>query len=185
MYSTHNERKSVVAERFMGTLKGKIYKYITSISKNVYIDKLDDIVDEYNNTYHTTIKMKPIDVKDNTYINTSKEINNKDPTFKVGDHVRISKYKNIFAKGYMPNWSEEFFIKKVKNTIPWTYIINDLNGEEIIGRFYEKELQKTNQKEFRIGKIIRRKGDKIYLKWKGYDNSFNSWIDKGSLVQRT
>ena len=185
MYSTHNERKSVVAERFIGTLKGKIYKYITSISKNVYIDKLDDIVDEYNNTYHTTIKMKPIDVKDNTYINTSKEINNKDPKFKVGDHVRISKYKNIFAKGYMPNWSEEFFIKKVKNTIPWTYIINDLNGEEIIGRFYEKELQKTNQKEFRIGKIIRRKGDKIYAKWKGYDNSFNSWIDKGSLVQRT
>ena len=113
MYSTHNEGKSVVAERFIRTLKGKIYKYMTSISKNVYIDKLDDIVDEYNNTYHTTIKMKPIDVKDNTYINTCKEINNKDPKFKVGDHVRISKYKNIFAKGYIPNWSEEvFFIKK-------------------------------------------------------------------------
>ena len=133
MYSTHNEGKSVVAKRFIRTLKGKIYKYITSISKNVYIDKLDDIVDEYNNTYHTTIKMKPIDVKDNTYINASKEINDKDPKFKVGDHVRISKYKNIFAKGYMPNWSEEVFvIKKVKNTILWTYVINDLNGEEII-----------------------------------------------------
>ena len=146
MYSTHNEGKSVVAERFIRTLKSKIYKYMTSISKNVYIDKLDDIVDEYNKTYHTTIKMKPIDVKDNTYINTSKEINNKDPKFKVGDHVRKSKYKNIFAKGYMPNWSEEVFvIKKVKNTIPWTYVINDLNGEEIIGTFYEKELQKTNQ----------------------------------------
>ena len=89
MYSTHNEGKSVVAERFIRTLKGKIYKYMTSISKNVYIDKLDDIVDEYNNTYHTKIKMKAIDVKDNTYINTSKEINNKDPKFKVGDHVRI------------------------------------------------------------------------------------------------
>ena len=76
---------------------------MTSISKNVYIDKLDDIVDEYNNRYHTTIKMKPIDVKDNTYINTSKEINNKDHNFKVGDYVRISKYKKIFAKGYMPN----------------------------------------------------------------------------------
>ena len=141
IYSTHNEGKSVVAERFIRTLKSKIYKYMTSISKNVYIDKLDDIVDEYNNTYHTTIKMKPIDVKDNTYINTSKEINNKDPKFKVDDHVRISKYKNIFAKGYMPNWSEEVFdIKKVKNTVPWTYVINDLNGEEIIGTFYEKEL---------------------------------------------
>ena len=119
MYSTYNEGKSVVAERFIRTLKSKIYKYMTSISKNVYIDKLDDIVDKYNNTYHTTIKMKPIDVKDNTYINTSKEINNKDPKFKVGNHVRISKYKNILAKGYMPNWSEEVFvIKKVKNTVP-------------------------------------------------------------------
>ena len=116
IYSTHNEGKSVVAERFIRTLKSKIYKYMTSISKNVYIDKLDDIVDEYNNTYHTTIKMKPFDVKDNTYINTSKEINNKAPKFKVGDRVRISKYKNIFAKGYMPNLREEvFIIKKVKN----------------------------------------------------------------------
>ena len=185
MYSTNNEGKSVVAERFIRTLKGKIYKYMTSISKNLYIDKLVDIVDKYNNTYHTTIKMKPIDVKDNTYINASKEINNKDPKFKVGDHVRISKYKNIFAKGYMPNWSEEVFvIKKVKNTIPWTYVINDLNGEEITGTFYEKELQKTNQEEFRIEKVIRRKRNKLYFKWKGYDNSFNSWIDKGNLVQR-
>ena len=115
MYSTHNEGKSVVAERFFRTLKSKIYKYMTSISKNVYINKLDDIVDEYNNIYHNTIKMKPIDVKDNTYINTSKEINNKDLKFKVGDHVRISKYKNIFAKGYMPNWSEEYLLlKKLK-----------------------------------------------------------------------
>ena len=89
----------------------------------------------------------------------------KDPKFKVGDHVRISKYKNIFAKGYMPNWSEEVFVvKKVKNTAPWTYVINDLNGEEITGKFYEKELQKANQEEFRIKKVIRRKGDKLYVK---------------------
>ena len=156
MYSTHNEGKSVVAERFIRTLKGKIYKYMTSISKNLYTGKLDDIVDEYNNTYHTTIKMKPIDVKDNTYINTSKEINNKDPKFKVGNRVRISKYKHIFAKEYIPNGSEEVFvIKKVKNTALWTYVINDLNGEEIIGTFYEKELQKTSQEEFRIEKVIR------------------------------
>ena len=99
MYSTHNEGKSVVAERFMKTLKSKIYKYMTSISKNVYIDKLDDIVNECNNTYHRTIRMKPIDVKDNTYINIGKEVNDKDSKFQVGDHVRISKYKNIFAKG--------------------------------------------------------------------------------------
>ena len=130
----------------------------------MYIDKLDDILDEYNNTYHTTTKMKPADVKDNTYINAGKEINNKDPKFKVGDHVKISKYKNIFAKGYMPNWSEEVsVIKKVKNTVPWTYVINNLNGEEITGIFYEKELQKTNQEEFRIEKVIRRKGGKFML----------------------
>ena len=100
MYSAHNEGKCVVAERFIRTIKNKIYKYMTSISKNVYIDKLDDIVDEYNNTYHRTIKMKPIDVKDNTHINIGKEVNDKDSKFKVGDHVRISKYKDIFTKGY-------------------------------------------------------------------------------------
>ena len=171
MYSTHNEGKSVAAERFIRTLKSKIYKYMTSISKNVYIDKLDDTVDGCNNTYPTTSKMKPTDIKDNRYINTDKEINDKIPKFNVGDHVRISKYKNIFAKGYTPNWSKEVFvIKKVKNTVPWTYVINDLNGEEITGTFYQKELQKANQEEFRIEKIIKRKGDKIYVKWKGYDN---------------
>ena len=124
MYSTHNEGKSVVAERFIRTLKTKICKYITSISRNVYIDKLDDIVNEYNNTYHTRIKMKPVDVKDNTYIDFKKEVNNKCLKFKVGDRVRISKYKNIFAKGYTPNWSDEMLvIKKVKKTILLTMLL--------------------------------------------------------------
>ena len=126
MHSIHNEGKSVVAERFIRTLKNKIYKYMTAISKNVYIDKLDDIVDEYNNTYHKTIKMKPLDVKDNTYIDSKNEVNNKDPKFKVGDQVRISEYKNIFVKEYTPNWFEEVFvIIKINNTVPWTYVIND------------------------------------------------------------
>ena len=106
MNSTHNEGKSVVAERLIRTLNNKTYKCMTSISKNVYIDKLDDIVNKCNNAYDSTIKMKPVDVKSNIYINTSKEINDKDPKFKIGDIVRISKYKNIFAKGYVPNWSE-------------------------------------------------------------------------------
>ena len=111
--------------------------------------------------------MEPIDVKDNTYIDSKKEVNDKDPKFKVGDHVRIS------AKGYTPNWSEEVFVvNKTKNTVLWTYVINDLNGEEITGTFYEKELQKANQKEFRIEKVIKRKGEKLYVKWKGYNNSF-------------
>ena len=115
MYSTNNKGKSVVAERFIRTIKNKIYKYMTSISKNVYIDRLDDIVKECYNSYHKSIKMKPVDVKDNTYIDFKKEINDKNPKFKVCDHVRISKYNNIFAKGYMPNWSEEIFvIKKIK-----------------------------------------------------------------------
>ena len=183
MYSKNNEGKSVIAERFIRTLKTKTYKYMNWISKKVYIDKLDDIVKEYDNKYHTSIKMKPIDVKDNRYINFKKEINNKDPKFKVGDHVRISKYKNIFAEGYMPNWSEEILvIKKIKNTVPWTYVINDLNGEEIIDTFYEKELQSTKQQTFRIEKVIKKKDDKLYVKWKGYNNSFNNWIDKKDIV---
>ena len=101
-------------------------------------------------------------------------VKNKDPKCKVGDHIRISKYKNILAKGYTPNWSEEvFLIKEIKNAVPWTYSINDLNGEEIIGTFYEKELQKKNQQEFRIEKVIKKEGNKLYVKWKGYDTSFN------------
>ena len=127
--------------------------------------------------------MKPVDVKDNTYIDFKKEVNDKNPKFKVGDHVTIFKYKNIFTKGCMRNWSEEIFIiRKIKNTVPWTYVINDVNGEEIIGTFYENELQKTDQKEFRIEKALKEKGDKLYVKWKGYDNSFNSWIDKKDIV---
>ena len=100
------------------------------------------------------------------------------------DHIRILKYKNIFARGYAPNWSEEIFVvKQIKNTVPWTYVISDLNGKEIIGSFYKKKLQKTNQKEFRVEKLIKRKGSKLYVKWKGYNNSFNTWIDKKDLIK--
>ena len=104
-----------------------------------------------------------------------KELNDKNPKFKVVYHVRISKYKKIFAKGYTPNWSEEVFVViEVKNTVPSTYVINDLNGEEIVWIFYEKELQKTNQQGFRIEKVPKRKRYELYVKWKGYHNSFNS-----------
>ena len=127
MYSRYNEGKSVIAERFVPTLKNKIYKYMTSVPKNVYIDKLDEIVNKYNRTYHRKIKVKHVDVKSNTYINSSKEINNKNPKFKIGDIVRISKHKKDFAKGYVPNWSEKVLvIKKVKNTVTWTYAVSDL-----------------------------------------------------------
>ena len=182
IYSTFNEGKSVVAEKFITTLKNKIFKHMTAISKNVYFDVLDDIVNKYNNTAHRTIKMKPINVTDDSFVKYNEKSNKKDPKFKVGDHVRISKYKNIFAKRYSPNWSEEaFVINKIRNTVPWTYVINGLNDEEITGSFYEKELQKTNQKEFRIEKILKRKGDKLCVKWKGYDNSFKSWINKKDI----
>ena len=133
---------------------------MTSVSKNVYIDRLFDKARKYNNTYHSTIKMKPVDVKSNTYIDSSKENNNKDATIKIADYVIISKYRNIFTNGYVPHWSEEaFVIKKLKNTITWRYVINDLNGEEIPGMFYENELQKLNHKEFRIEKVIKKKVD--------------------------
>ena len=117
--------------------------------------------------------MKPKDVTDDSFVEYVEETDKKDPKVKVGDHVRISKYKNIFAKGYTPNWSEEVFIvNKVQNIVIWTYLINDLNGEEIKGSSYEKELQKTGQKEFRIEKVIKKKGNKLCVKWKGYDNFF-------------
>ena len=122
--------------------------------------------------------MKPIDITSNSYTEYNENSNKKDPNFTVGDHVRISKQNNIVAKGYTPNRSEEvFFACKIKNTVPWTYVISDLNGEEITGSSYEKGLQKTSEEKFRIEKVLKRKDDKLYVKWKGYDNSFNSWID--------
>ena len=142
MYSTYNEGKSVVAERFIRTLKNKLYKHMTATGKNVYYDVLDDVVNKYN-TKHSTIKMKPIDVKNNKRVYID-EHNEKDSRFKIGDRVRISRYKNIFAKGYTPNWSKEIFIvDKINDTAPYTYNLKDLNDEEIIGSFYDKELQKS------------------------------------------
>ena len=119
MYSTYNEGKSVVAERFIRIMKNKIFKHMTVISKSVYYDVLDDIVNKYNNTVHKTIKMKPIDITCDSYAKYNEDFNKKDPRFKLGDHVRISKYKNIFAKRYAPNWLEEVFVvSKIKNTVP-------------------------------------------------------------------
>ena len=143
MYSMYNEGKSVVAERFIGTLKIKLYKHMTATGKNVYYDVLDDVVNKYNNTKHSTIKMKPIDIGDNKRVYID-EHNEKNSRFKVGDRVGISRYKNIFAKGYTPNWSKEIFIvDKINDTVPYTYELKDLDDEEIIGGFYDKELQKS------------------------------------------
>ena len=142
MYSTYNEGKSVVAERFIRTLKNKLDKHMTAIGKNAYY-VLDDVINEYNSTKHSTIKMKPIDVIDNKRVYID-EHNEKDSRFKVGDRVRIYKFKNIFPKGYTTNWSKEIFIvDKVNDTVPYKYNLKDLNDEEVIGSFYGKELQKT------------------------------------------
>ena len=154
-----------------------------AFSKNVYFDVLDDVVNKYNNTVHRTIKMKPIDVTSDSYAEYNKDSNVTKPKFKVGDHVRISKYKNIFAEWYTQNWSEEvFLVSKIMDTVPSTCVISNLSGGKIAGSFYVKELQKTNQNECRIEKVIKRKGDKLYVKWKGYDNSFKSWINKKDIV---
>ena len=153
MYSIYNEGKSVVAERFIRTLRNKLYKHMTATGKNVYYDVLDDAVNEYNNTKYNTIKMKPKDVKNDTTKSSAiarnkrvyiDEHNEKSARYNVGDKVRISKFKNIFAKVYTPNWSREIFIvNKINDTVPYTYNLKDLNDEEIIGRFYDRELQKT------------------------------------------
>ena len=109
---------------------------MTAISKKIYFDVLDDIVNKYNKKVHRTIKMKPTDVTSDSYAECNEDFNKKTPKFKFGDHVRISKYKNIFTNGYAPNWSEEVFVVSgIKNTVPWTYVVSDLNGEEITGSF--------------------------------------------------
>ena len=142
----YNKRKSVVAERLIRALKNENFKHMTAVSKNVYFDVLDGIANKYNNTVHRTIKMKPIDITNDSYVEyngiaVNENLNKKNPKFKAGDNVKISKYKNIFAKGYTPNWSQEVFvINKIKNTVPWTYAIRMVkNSEEITGSFYEKE----------------------------------------------
>ena len=139
MYSTFNEGKSVVAERFIRTLKNKLYKHMTATAKNVYYDVLDDIVKKYNNTADSIIKMKPKNVGDDNKRVYIGEHNKKSARYNVGDRVRIYKFKNIFAKGYNSNWSREIFIiNKINDTVPYTYNLQDLNDEEIIGSFYDR-----------------------------------------------
>ena len=157
---------------------------MTAVLKNVYFDVLNNIFDKYNNTVHRTITMKPIDVTPDSYAEYNEDSNKKDPKFKVGDHVRISKYKSIFPKGYIQNWSEELFVfSKIKNTssVDISSVISDLNGEPSTGSFYGKKIQKANQEQFWIQKVLKRKGDKLYFKWKAYDSPFNSWINKKYL----
>ena len=151
MYSTHNKAKSVIAETFIRTLKNEIYKYMTWISKNEYIYNLDDIVNKCNNTYHSAIKMKPVDVKASLHINSSKETNNKEVKFKIGDIVRISKYKNSFTKGFVTNSSEEVFvIKKLKTLSPGHMLLVILKAKKLLERFTKKNCLKHIKKTYNI-----------------------------------
>ena len=187
-YSTYGEHKSAVVERFNRTLKTNMWKRFTAENTRNWINMLDKLMTDYNNKYHSTIKMTPVEASKNeneedvTNNNLDKyKINkNKKPIFKAGDKVRISRTKGIFEQGYLPNWSEEIYtVVEVKNTNPYTYIINDMNGELIAGSFYTEELQKTEQEVFRIEKIIRKKKingvEHGFVKWIGYNKDFNTW----------
>ena len=136
MYSTYNEKKFFVGKRFIRTLKNKTFKQMRAVLKNVYFDVVEDIVNKYYNTVHTVIKIKPTEVTSDCYAEYNEDSNEKDPKFKVGDRVRISKYKNIFAKGYTQNYSEEVsVVSKIKKTVPWTDVISDLNSEKKCWKF--------------------------------------------------
>ena len=189
--STENEEKSSVVERWIRTMKEKIWKYFSANSTNVYINMLPDLTREYNNTRHSSIKMTPtkaskkeneLTVWRNLYPDHL-EIKDIKPKFSVGDKVRISKKKKTFEKGYTTRWTEEIFtIVEVKRTSPVTYRIANLNGEEITGTFYEPELQKTSQELFRIEKVIKRGKKKSLVMWKGHSNDFSSWVDNKDIV---
>ena len=197
LYSTENEEKSSVVERWNRTMKEKMFKYFSANSTRKYIDILDEMVNNYNNTKHSSIKMTPLEASDKKNKNrvwlnlngskgsnlNGKATNPVKPKFSVGDKVRITKKKKVFEKGYTPRWTEEVFtVFQVQYTDPPTYKISDHHGEEIQGTFYEQEMQKTNQDIFRIEKVIRKQKNKSFVKWYGYPDSFNSWVDNKELI---
>jgi transposase InsO family protein len=186
MYSTYSENKSAVVERFNRTLKTNMWKKFTAKNTRNWIDMLEQLMNDYNNRKHSTIKMSPTKASELTgpIINSKQQLAK--PKFKIGDTVRISRVKGLFEKGYLPNWSEQVYkIIKIKQTIPTTYIIADLKGEVIKGSFYEQELQKTDQSVFRIEKVIRKKkiNGKQYglVKWIGYNKDFNEWLPMSEI----
>ena len=191
LYSTENEEKSSIAERWIRTMKEKMWKYFTDNNTYKYIDVLPDLVEDYNNTVHSSTKLTPIDASKkkneltvwrNLYPDRYKT-SRLNPKFSVGDEVRITKKKKDFEKGYTTRWTEEIFtIKEIRETNPITYKLEDLQGEEIKGTFYEPELQKTEQQIYRIEKIIKKEKGKSLVKWKGYPDKFNSWVDNKDLI---
>ena len=190
LYTTENEEKSTVIERWNRTMKEKMYKYFTANSTNVYIDVLNDLVSQYNKTVHSSIEVTPIEAskKENekqVFLNLypSESSAKKKPKFELGDYVRIPKKKGTFEHGFTPRYTEEVFqVSSVLDTSPVTYKLIDFNNEEIKGTFYEQELQKTKQDTYRIEKVLKKKGNKLFVKWKGYGPEFNSWIEADSAI---
>ena len=190
LYSTKNEEKSCVVERLNRTLKEAMWKYFSANNTYKYIDILENFVNKYNNNFHESIKMTPVEAskkKNETIVWRNlygdMKLASDEPKYAVGDKVRITKKKKHFEKGYTPNWTEEIFtISKIQHTDPITYKIIDYNNDRIDGTFYEQELQKSTQEVFRIEEIIKKKGNKSLVKWKGYSDEFNSWIDNTDLV---
>jgi len=188
-YSTYSTKKAAIVERVIRTLKNSLYKLFSLRGKHKWVDELQDVVSKYNNTVHSTTKMKPKDVstKNEKYLlqtayNKIKIVGK--IKFRVGNIVRVSKHKAVFTKGYVPSWSTELFrVAKVQNTNPATYLLEDLNGEPIAGGWYAEELQKTKQPNvYLVEKILRAKGNKVYVKWLGFDSSYNSWINKTNIL---
>jgi len=190
LYSTEKEKSSVV-ERWNPTMKEKMFKYFTANNTNKYIDVLDDFVERYNNTRHSSIKMTPVEAskKENevrVYRSLYQEFERWPihAKFKTGDKDRILKKKGLFEKGFTPNWTEEVFtVSKVQRTNPITYKIIDYNDEEVQGTFFEQELQKTSQEVFRFEKVVKKGKTRSLVKWKGYLESFNSWVDNKELIK--
>lgn len=192
MYSTFSNLKASIVERFNRTLKEKMFKHFSLIGKYKYYDVLPQLVLDYNQTVHSKIKMRPIDVtKENSrqlyqriYLKDKLKVNDRKNKFNVGDVVRISKFKHIFEKGYTPNWTtENFTVKKINNTIPHTYILKDHKGNPIQGCFYEHEMLKTKHPDvYLVEKIIKKRGNRCYVKWLGFDSSENSWVNKEDIL---
>jgi hypothetical protein len=191
-YHTNSEKKASIVERFNRTLKEKMWEAFTAQGNYKWVRLLPKLITLYNNTVHRTIGMKPSEVNSRNEKHVLKKINTATfrrnvktkPKFKVGDPVRISKYKATFAKGYLPNWSNEVFVvHSVVASRPITYTLHDERGDLISGKFYEHELSKTKHPNvYLVQKVLKRKGDKVLVRWRGYDSTHDSWVKKTDIL---
>lgn len=188
-YHTYTHLKASICERFNRTLKTIMWKMFSMNGNYKWINDINNLIDKYNNTYHRTIKMKPSEVNNSNEMHLLQTVYNfpktfPKPKFKKDDYVRISRYKGIFFKGYEPNWTTEIFtIVKVNITNPVTYVIKDYKDNIIHGSFYEFELQKVKHKDaFLVEKVLKKRGNELFVKWLGFDDTHNSWIKNNEIL---